>query len=253
MCTVTFIARQNGYALGMNRDEKLTRVKALPPSRHDLNGRGALFPSEPGGGTWIGVNDAGVTFALINWYSVPSRVSANAVSRGLLVRSALGLQAASQLDRHLGTFPSERTNPFRLIGVFANDKQVVEWRWNLRGLERVEHDWKTNIWISSGFDEPGAEKVRGETFHAATRSQPVQNVQWLRKLHGSHAPTPGPYSVCMHRADAATVSYTEIAVSGSRARMAYLSGPPCRGGTGAEQTLQLSREHNIAYDDSLPA
>src|SRR6185369_12035132 len=95
MCTVTFIARKNGYALGMNRDEKLTRVKALPPARHERHGRAALFPSEPGGGTWIGVNDMGVTFALINWYSVQARVSANAVSRGQLVRSAL---AANEVD-----------------------------------------------------------------------------------------------------------------------------------------------------------
>jgi uncharacterized protein with NRDE domain len=71
MCTVTFIARQNGYALGMNRDEKVTRVTALPPARFCLAGRTVLCPSEPGGGTWIGINDAGSTLALINWYSLP--------------------------------------------------------------------------------------------------------------------------------------------------------------------------------------
>src|SRR5689334_4291843 len=33
MCTVTFIARQRGYCLGMNRDEKLARPIGLPPER----------------------------------------------------------------------------------------------------------------------------------------------------------------------------------------------------------------------------
>ena len=66
MCTVTLVAQRNGYVLGMNRDEKLSRVAALPPKAFRLGHRTALFPSEPSGGTWIGVNDAGVTLALIN-------------------------------------------------------------------------------------------------------------------------------------------------------------------------------------------
>jgi hypothetical protein len=240
MCTVTFIARENGYILGMNRDEKLTRVQALPPRRHEISGCAALLPSEPGGGTWIGVNDAGVTFALINWYSLPARVSANAVSRGLVVRSALGFNAASELDKDLGTFPLDRTNPFRLIAVFPNDKQVIERRWNLSYLERVEHEWETNAWISSGFDEPAAERTRRETFNSILRNRPWQSLRRLRALHASHEPTPGPYSVCMHRAEAATVSYTEIAVGGSTARMSYLSGPPCCSVASDRQTLELS-------------
>src|SRR5204863_8688457 len=123
MRTVTFIARKHSYALGMHRDEKLTRVQALPPARHELNGRAALFPSEPGGGTWIGVNDLGVTFALLNWYSVQARVSARAVSRGQLVRSALATNEADAVDKILKGFPLVRTNPFRLIGVFHDANQ----------------------------------------------------------------------------------------------------------------------------------
>jgi hypothetical protein len=240
MCTVTFIARTNGYALGMNRDEKLTRGKALPPRRHRIDGLATLFPSEPGGGTWIGVNEAGVTFALINWYSVPARVSANPVSRGLVVRSALGWEAAAQLDTDLNAFPLNRTNPFRLIGVLPNDQQVIEWRWNLSRLERVEHEWETNAWVSSGFDEPGAERTRRETFKRVIPTHPWQSLRQLRAFHASHEPAPGPYSVCMHRADAATVSYTEIAVGDSTARMSYLSGPPCCAVTCDHQTLELS-------------
>src|SRR4051794_17043350 len=131
MCTVTFIARKDGYALGMNRDEQLARVKALPPSRQEINGRAALFPSEPNGATWIGVNDAGVSFALINWYSVKARVSSNAVSRGLVVRSTLAADKADSIDQCLMAFPLSQTNPFRLIGVFQDAKQVVEWQWDL--------------------------------------------------------------------------------------------------------------------------
>ena len=227
MCTVTFIARSQGYALGMNRDEKLARVRALPPAPQEIAGRTALFPSEPGGGTWIGVNDAGATYALINWYSVPARPSAHAMSRGSVVRSALGFDTAPRCGDELTRLPLDQISPFRLIGIFPHDRQVVEWRWNLLHLERLDHQWKTSIWISSGFDEPGAEQTRRETFNEAVRKQPLQSLRWLRRLHASHAPAAGPHSVCMHRDEAATVSYTEIVVTDSVARLAYADGAPC--------------------------
>jgi len=87
MCTVTFIARQRGYCLRMNRDEKLTRVPGLPPKEKNVNGRMVLCPSEPGGGAWIAASDHEVTHALINWYSIPARVDRNSVSRGEVVNA----------------------------------------------------------------------------------------------------------------------------------------------------------------------
>jgi hypothetical protein len=251
MCTVTFIARKKGYALGMNRDEQRARVVALPPARQQLNGRATLFPSEPGGGTWIGVNDAGVSLALINWYSIPTRVSVNAASRGWVVRKALAFDSPSQIEENLKCLPLPRINPFRLVSIFPQDGQVVEWRWNLSRLDRIEHEWKTNIWVSSGFDEPGAEKTRQETFQSAARDQPRHDLSWLRQLHASHLPKPGPYSVCMHRTDAATVSYTEIVVRETEARMSYSSGPLCGGSTLEEQCWEISLARRIAGTPAL--
>jgi hypothetical protein len=46
-------------------------------------------------------------------------------------------------------------------------------------------------------------------------------------LHRSHGTERGPYSTCMHREDAATVSYTEVTVSRQRADMSYTPGTPC--------------------------
>ena len=227
MCTVTLIARRNGYALGMNRDEKLARVAALPPKNQRLGRRHALFPSEPNGGTWIGVNDAGVTFALINWYSVSARVTGQALSRGDVVRSSLTADSPGTADGVLASLPLRQVNPFRLIGVFPRDKAVIEWRWNLRRLECLDHPWRTGTWISSGFDEPGAQQTRGKTFREALRQNSVGSAEWLRRLHHSHGPERGPYSHCMHRDDAATVSYIEIAVSRPIATMRYSPGAPC--------------------------
>ena len=227
MCTVTFIARRHGYALGMNRDEKLARVKALPPALLQLGNYRALHPSEPGGGTWVGVNAAGVTLALINWYSIHDRVSGPTNSRGEVVKRAFPSDSARMVNVALAHEPLARVNPFRLIGVFPAQQAVVEWRWNLRHLERLEHDWRTRHWASSGFDEPGAQRARGVVFRQAMQGKTVGRLDWLQRLHRSHGPERGPYSVCMHREDAATVSYTEITVSRKTATLRYTPGAPC--------------------------
>jgi len=228
MCTVTFIARKRGYALGMNRDEKLARVQALPPAERLVEGRRVLYPSEPAGGTWIALNESGVTFALINWYSITTRVNGAATSRGEVVVAVSGLDAESNAAARLQELPLKRINPFRLIGVFPVTRQVVEWRWDSKCLTAAEHRWKTQQWISSGFDEPTAQRVRNQTFQRAARQNSVGSLDWLRRLHRSHSPQSGPFSTCMHRDDATTVSYAEITVSPGKAAMSYHSGSPCQ-------------------------
>jgi hypothetical protein len=241
MCTVTFVPRRGGYILGMNRDEKLTRVIALTPVRHRMGGRDVVFPSEPGGGTWIGLNDAGASLALINWYAIPACATGKPLSRGEVVKALLTSDARELADKRLSGLPLKRLNPFRLIGVFPKSKKVFEWRWNREQLECGEHPWESNTWISSGFDERGAQKTRNKVFSQALLQETTGSLGWLRRLHGSHEPARGPYSTCMHREDAATVSYTEVVVERSQAIMRYRKGAPCCGMPASVHRLALSR------------
>jgi hypothetical protein len=241
MCTVTFIPRRGGYALGMNRDEQLTRGAALPPTRKRIGGREVVFPSEPSGGTWIGLNDSGACLALINWYSTPGRVKTRLVSRGDIVRAVLGSDGPQAVDEALSEQPLRRVNPFRLIGVFPGSRQVVEWSWNLQQLARLEHAWKNCVWISSGFDEPGAQRIRSEIIARALKRGRPEMLAWLRELHRSHKPERGPYAICMHREDAATVSYTEVVVSRGVGTLSYLPGPPCGEAPVSKHRLDLRK------------
>jgi hypothetical protein len=227
MCTVTFIARKRGYALGMNRDEKLSRPKGRPPRRRVLDGIQVICPSEASGGTWIALNETGATLALINWYQVKRSVAHDSVSRGRVVSAASSAGSPTVVHARLESLPLRRINPFRLIGIFPPTGEIVEWRWNLRRLQKKIHPWKTQQWISSGFDEPEAQRIRGESFQKALGRISTPEVNWLRGLHRSHDPEAGPFSTCMHRADAATVSYTEIVVASGMATMRYGGGPPC--------------------------
>jgi len=228
MCTVTFIPRPTGYGLAMNRDEKRTRVKGLPPSTKSADGRRVVCPSEPGGGTWLALNDSGATLALVNWYSVSARVHSLPQSRGEVVNAVSAAATAAQAGERLSRLPLRRVNPFRLVGIFPAVREILEWRWDLKQLVCKRHRWRAQQWISSGFDEPAAQLVRGRTFRRAQRQKSAGTLGWLRRLHRSHSPGRGPFSTCMHRADAATVSYTEVVVGKRRAIMRYVPGPPCR-------------------------
>jgi hypothetical protein len=253
MCTVTFIARQRGYCLGMNRDEKLTRPAGLPPKEKRLNGLGVISPSEPGGGTWIAVNDHGATLALINWYSIAARVDGKGVSRGEVVNSASAAILPGSADDALHGLPLNRINPFRLIGVFPTTSEIVEWRWNLKQLVRKNLPWKSQQWISSGFDEPAAQRVRGRTFRQAQKQESTGSLDWLRRLHRSHLPQTGPFSTCMHRNDAATVSYTEIVVSDQHALMRYGNAAPCQSHSVPFLLRMRRKQNNLTANPPVPA
>lgn len=227
MCTVTFLPRRAGYWLAMNRDERLTRPVALPPQQAEAGDRTVLCPAEPGGGTWIALNDQGICLSLINWYSAPQYLARDVVSRGRVVPSACAADTRHHVESVLRKLPLPRMNPFRLIGVFPTSSEVVEWRWGRGELHRLCHGWQVRQWTSSGLDDRAAQRVRRERWREALGQRSAGTSAWLRRLHRSHAPQRGPFSVCMHRADAATVSFTEICVAPQCAAMRYWPGSPC--------------------------
>jgi hypothetical protein len=241
MCTVTFIPRKRGYVLGMNRDEQRARLKGLLPGRRKIENQRVIYPSEPDGGTWISLNEAGAAFALINWYSVSARVIGKTVSRGKIIPAISALQSAAIADVRLRNLPFMRINPFRLIAVFPTSQELVEWRWDLNELVQKRHRWACRQWISSGHDEATAQKMRSQTFNQFRAQPSAGNPDWVRRLHSSHIPVSGPFSTCMHRKDAVTVSFTQICVCSGKGLIHHTSGSPCQSLRASTHTLPLRR------------
>jgi len=248
MCTVTFISRKTGYLVGMNRDEKLTRVAGLPPRKRIIDGRIVTYPSEPTGGTWISLNDAGVTFALINWYSVLTKPKGHWASRGEIIPSICTALGPHTIDRQLAALPLKSIKPFRLIGIFKSSHQVKEWQWDLKRLLSKDHEWKPQQWISSSFDEPSAQKIRGRTFREFRSQAYPGTINWLRRLHSSHSPSCGPFSTCMHRDDATTVSYTEICVSSGEYFLSHLCNSLCQSCTFHSSRFDAAAKNGDSQD-----
>jgi len=227
MCTLTFIPKPQGYLLGMNRDERLTRELALLPVTITTSNLHAAYPRESGGGTWIGSNSAGITFALLN--QNPGRhAQVKERSRGAIIPALLGSLHFPGAIRHFQSIDLQGMLPFVLVGIFPAEQIISQCRWDGRELEFARIGWDVRHWFSSGISDEMARKLRGNTCYEAWRRRDAGSAEWLRGLHASHSPVRGSFSVCVHRPDAATVSYTEVVLTGSELTMRYHAGHPCQ-------------------------
>ena len=117
MCTVVLLRRPGHdwpLILGANRDEMATRPWK-PPARH--------WPDRPevvagldaeAGGSWLGVNDAGVTAAMLNRHGTLGRAKGFR-SRGELVLEALDHADAVDAARALRHLEPRAYRPFNMI------------------------------------------------------------------------------------------------------------------------------------------
>src|SRR5215472_978753 len=228
MCTLTFVPTVEGYLTGMNRDELLTRPAALPPEIHEREGMKLVYPREPSGGTWIAANTRGNLLALLNWNEIDmAGLREKRRTRGLVIPEAILGKDVSSTTAHLDRLSLDGVSPFRLIGAFRNERQLIEWRWDGTGIQQLGWAWARKHWFSSSLSDARATAERGQVCDAAVIDPAVGSPHWLRQVHRSHEPKPGPYSICVHRQDAATVSYTEVECDRSSISMKYLYGSPC--------------------------
>ena len=227
MCTLSFLPADKGFHLLMNRDEQRLRPTGIPPAIHHCGARAAIYPSELTGGTWIGSNNLGLTFALVNWYSKPQLSTSPAFSRGMIIPRLLSQRTLDEAGNLFSSIPYSRLNPYRLIGISLAERRLQEWRSCVTDTELLAFDWEKRHWFSSGFEEAETSKVRANTCQNESVDHGEPSLDSLRRLHSSHLPAKGPYSICMHRPDACTVSFTELSLTHGMATMRHHSGAPC--------------------------
>ena len=234
MCTLTFSPRPLGFVLGMNRDDMYSRLPAIAPAVYQGGRQQALYPVETGSGTWIAVNQAGLGFALLNW-SLPQGDKLH--SRGEIIPRLVACSGLEPVVEELSTMNLSGTLPFRLIAVSAQEEGIRECLWNGSGLDFNIQPWKLNHWFSSGLGDALADRSRRPVCQSADPDPEAGSIRWLRKLHKSHAPERGAFSICVHRDDAGTLSYTEVQCDAERVSMGYSPGSPCESSGIAEVEL----------------
>jgi len=212
MCTLSWQISELGDAheIYFSRDEQRKRVKAEPPELKLINGVQCLLPFDPaGGGTWMGVNEYGVTICLLNDYRVsyeyPKGITLR--SRGLLVRDLLGeiTEPVSFHQRVREVVEAENYAPFRLVVFTAGHC----WCWCWDGLRmNIIEDPSCPI-TSSSWDSERVENGRKKIYADAIVDEDFSQGGFHRhQLEGD-----AESSVCMSREFTQTVSLTRVKIS----------------------------------------
>jgi hypothetical protein len=243
MCTVSWFWTAEGYELFANRDESRQRPKALPPRRFEAEGGSYLAPVDTeAGGSWISVNEHGVAVTLLNFYQGASRpVASGWTSRGLLVAELAPSPRVEAVAERLSPPALARYRPFTLLALEPG--RAAGWRWDGARLLDLGAPPPMPL-VSSGVDVEGATRWRTETLAVLESEASEPRSALHRRFHASHRPEAGAYSVCMHRHDAETVSFSWIRVEPWNVRFDYTPGAPCT--TPLTAALALPRRAALA-------
>ena len=226
MCTLSFVPKPTGYLVAMNRDEGIARGPGSPPHVRRIGSKDAVFPSEENGGTWIGSNQYGITFALLNW-NIPGLQQSAQRSRGQIIPHLLATTSSAEISSALTTYEARNYAPFRLITVIPSECTLLHSSWDGKNLMRRKCPWHMRHWFSSSASDKSAEELRGTVCSHASHDRNAGSVLWLRQVHRSHENGPGAFSMCVHREQVETLSYTEVLCTPGNVSMLHAIGSPC--------------------------
>jgi hypothetical protein len=241
MCTARWAPGPEGYTHFFNRDERRTRAPALDPAEREAGGVRFLAPLDGDfGGTWIATTAHGLTFGLLNRYqgaAVPEPEEPR--SRGLLIPELIGARDLMAVAARLEQLETARYRPFTLIAVAPGHAAMLA-AWDGQAIQLRRHAEAGLLLTSSAVDEPQVAPARRQVFAAL----PAITGAALETAHRSHLPERGPRSVCMHRPEAQTQSYTRVVVTPTQVALHHTAGSPCERAT--PLSLALLRHPSLA-------
>ena len=221
MCTVSIVPHRSGVRIVCNRDERRDRPVADPPEVRPSGPVQAMWPIDPAsGGTWIGVNEAGIALVLLNRNPRRRRQSATPLrSRGTIIPPLLRLTALEDVLARAAALPGNRYEAFTLIALQGSRIGVIR---NTNGHMRRRHLHVNRplVFTSSSLGDHLVLTPR----HALFERMVLDSRSPLRGQAAFHRhgwKTRPEISVRMQRADASTVSRTVLDIGHARVRMHY--------------------------------
>jgi len=228
MCTLTWLHTADGYRLWFNRDELLSRGPELPPAVAETPDGRYIAPADSDqGGTWIAVNDRGVTVALLNGYRESRGPGREAyTSRGHLVRALATLRSPHQFWRALSP---QRLAEFRplVLAFVAPEAPALLARWDGLDLVIDPRGEQALPVASSSFRQDEVQRARRALYQNLVEGAggaSVERLEAFQRHVGPHGPD--AYSPSMRRPDAATRSQCQVSVDKREVRFVHVPGPP---------------------------
>ena len=221
MCTVSWCKRQDGYTLFFNRDESRFRELAKPPAVAVVGNAKCIFPQDPkGGGTWLLVNEHGLTLSLLNYYEAEVQYQPEfPKTRGRLpleLATAKDLVQARTMLQALDLMPYP---PLHFLTVDCSGTALLlTWEGNRKAFTSPE--WKDLPLSTSSIETTQVVKKRKALFKASV-SNASDPVLAMEHFHKSTEPQPAAMAVLMTRQDAKTVSVSRVTVNRDEIEISY--------------------------------
>jgi hypothetical protein len=241
MCTLVVAFQQWGVPLlvAANRDEFLARPSLAPAWRTD--GPIPVFAGRDvtAGGTWLGLNKAGVFAAITNRWPAASHDDRR--SRGQLVLDALAHSSAEAAADAVGAYSGDQYNGFHLVmadrdraELVWGDGQTLRRRQLVPGIHVVtERSLRPQVETDVVETPMGPVRPMPPTREIDLREEDVLNgpteptTEQLKVLMKRHAPEPfdGP---CVHAGEFPYGTRSSSIVGlGATVTFHYADGPPC--------------------------
>jgi hypothetical protein len=227
MCTVSIVPDDGGFRLMSNRDERRDRALAVQPRVELFGPRAAIMPIDPvGGGSWIGVNDAGLVAAVVNRHAAPPPDTRSFASRGLIVRHAVACDSLGAAKETVLALDANSFQPFRLV--LVQNRRIALVAGDGREFASAESTLeRPYMFTASSLGDVFVDSPRRRLFeclmsHSCGRHHGqllFHRHQWIDKRD---------ISVLMEREDAATVSRTVVDVTERGVALEYESLIPGR-------------------------
>lgn len=162
MCTVTYVPLKNGFCITSNRDEQVTRARAIAPKEYSLNNKKIIFPKDlKAGGTWFAKSEE-ATIVLLNGAIEKHTIKPYyRKSRGLIVLDLIG---SNDIINTWEKIDLENIEPFTLVLFYINQLYQLQWDETKKTTITLNND-QNYIWSSSTLYKKEIRELRAEWFY----------------------------------------------------------------------------------------
>ncbi len=222
MCTVSWIVHDQNYRLYFNRDEQRSRPRAELPKTQRHEGIELIAPHDgPGGGSWIAVNQFGLTAFLLNNYAATSNDGPlnRYRSRGELPMIVAKQSSLIRAVEVLEEMDLSQFRPFYL-GMLTSSGGCRLFVWSGSGLD--ERDLGISMVTTSSFRPSEVEAYRKNRYLEICGER---GCEWSRdesfSFHRDSSHEDRAFNPLMARKDAETHCISVIEVDSSHVSFSY--------------------------------
>ena len=219
MCTVSYIALDNGFILTSNRDELASRP-TLPPVQYNINGIQLIFPKDKlAEGSWIACDKNGQVSCLLNGaFKKHKRSLPYNRSRGKILLESFTYKS---IEAFLNQSDLQNVEPFTLI--LVKHETLTELRWD--GVQKhikTFDSTKNHIWSSATLYPKDVALTKEEWFNTWISTYNNDLEKNILKFHSTrHGDEPSKDVNSHFKGDLKTVSITQIKNIGKEGSIEY--------------------------------